>query len=47
MATKKKDPRGRKQLKQGEALKPIRIFVKEKNLGVARAQCAAVAARYR
>ncbi len=47
MAPKKKSNAGRKQLPPGEKLKPITIFVKEKHIGVARAQCAAVAAKYK
>jgi hypothetical protein len=38
---------GRKPLKKGEALKPIRIFVKEKHLSRAIKDCAAIAAKYR
>lgn len=47
MTKKKKDPRGRKELPKGNALKPIRIFVMEKHLPKAIAECAAIAARYR
>jgi len=38
---------GRKPLLKGEALKPIRIFVKEKHLPKALAACAAIANKYR
>lgn len=47
MTDKKKLKRGRKPLPEGQALKPITIFVREKSLGVARAACAAIAAKYR
>lgn len=39
--------RGRKPLKKGENLVPVRVFVKEKFVTRARIECAAVAAKYK